>query len=162
MPARIVLGRETQRRLTFGDPSLLLLVPRNYFRWDLRWNFPSGALELISFGARLDRFWDLRSPDIPSRGFLLVFPRWGLPWLFVCKDLNFPRWGFTVLLLSWGTTYISAHATMEDNFDSKKNSFGTTSIQCHIQWKTQQKSYMGLEEGKRLVHRTGSWELPLL
>ena len=79
MPDRIVLGRETQSRFLLGDSSLLSLVPRNYFRWDLRWNFPAGASELIPFGARSDRLWDLQSLEIPSRVFLLVFPRWGLP-----------------------------------------------------------------------------------
>ena len=104
MPAWIVLGSETQRRFLFGDSYLLSLVPRNYFRSDLHWNFPAGTSELIVFGARLDRLWDLQSPEIPSRGFLLVFPRWGLPWFFVREELHFPRWGFTVLFLSWGTT----------------------------------------------------------
>ena len=78
MPDQIVLGRENQRRFPFGGSSLLSMVPWNYFRWDLRWNFPAGALELILFGACSDRFWDLRSPEIPSCEFLLVFPRWGL------------------------------------------------------------------------------------
>ena len=39
-------------------------------------NFPVGALELISFFARSDRFCYLRSAEIPSRVFLLVFPCW--------------------------------------------------------------------------------------
>ena len=60
---------------------------------DLRWNFPAGTLELIPFGASLDRLWDLRFPKIPSRGFLLVFPRWGLLCLFVCGELHFPPLG---------------------------------------------------------------------
>ena len=79
VPARIVLRGETQRIIPFGDSFLLSLVPRNYFRWDLCWNFPAGASELILFGARSDRFWDSQSPEIPSRGFLLVPPCWGLP-----------------------------------------------------------------------------------
>ena len=78
LPTRIVLGRETQRRFPFGDSYLLLLVPRNYFRSDIRCNFPADASDLILFGARSDLFWDSRSPEIPSQGFLLVFPRWGL------------------------------------------------------------------------------------
>ena len=67
------------KEIPFGYSSLLSLVPRNYFRWDICWNFHAGASELILFGARLDRFWDSRSPEIPSLGFLLVFTRWGLP-----------------------------------------------------------------------------------
>ena len=79
VPDRVVLGSETQSILLLGDSSFLSLVPRNYFRWDLRWNFPAGASELIKFGARSDRLWDLQSPEIPSQVFLLVFPCWGLP-----------------------------------------------------------------------------------
>ena len=90
---RLRVGWKTQRRFLFGDSSLLLLVPRNYFRWDLCWNFPAGASELIPFGARSDRLWDLRSPEIPSQGLLPVFPRLGLPWLFVCEELYFPPLG---------------------------------------------------------------------
>ena len=56
MPDRIVLGRETQMDIPFGDSSLLLLVPRNSFRWDPCWNLPGGASELIMFGARSDCF----------------------------------------------------------------------------------------------------------
>ena len=46
---------------------------------DLRWNFPAGASELITFGSRSDCLCDFQSPEIPSRGLLIVFPRWGLP-----------------------------------------------------------------------------------
>ena len=93
MPARIILGRETQRQFHLGNSSLLSLVPHNYFRSDFHWNFPAGASEIIPFGARSDRLWDLQSPEIPSRVFLLVFPRWGLPWLLVRKELHFPTLG---------------------------------------------------------------------
>ena len=51
LPARIVFGCETQMGIPFEDSSSLLLVPRNYFRWDPCWNFPAGALELIPFGS---------------------------------------------------------------------------------------------------------------
>ena len=47
-------------------------------KWYLRWNCPAGTLELIPFGVSSDLLWDLRFLDIPYRGFLLVFPRWGL------------------------------------------------------------------------------------
>ena len=47
-------------------------------RSDIRWYFPAGTLEPIPFGTRSYRFWDLRSPEITSQGFLLVSPRWGL------------------------------------------------------------------------------------
>ena len=79
MPAQIILGRETQMDIPFGGSSLLSLVPWNYFRLDTCWNFPAGALELIPFGARSDRFGYLQSPEIPSGGYLLGFPHWGLP-----------------------------------------------------------------------------------
>ena len=90
VPAQIVLGCETQRRFPFGDSSLLSLVPQDYFRWDLCWNFPAATSELISFGAGLDRLWDSRSLEIPYWGFLFVFPSWGLPWLFVRMEIYFP------------------------------------------------------------------------
>ena len=61
---------------------------------DLRWNCPAGTLELISFGARSDLLWDLQFPEIPSRGFLLDFPHWGLLCLFVCGELNISPLGF--------------------------------------------------------------------
>ena len=40
------------------------------------------------FGASSDLLWDLRFPEIPSRGFLLVLPRWGLLCLFICAELH--------------------------------------------------------------------------
>ena len=101
VPALIVLANETQRRFLFGYSSLLSLVPQNYFRPDLRWNVSAGASELIPFGARSDRLWDLQSPDIPFWVFLLVSLCWVLPWLFVCRELN-----FSILLLSWGNPCI--------------------------------------------------------
>ena len=61
---------------------------------DLRWNLSAGTLELIMFGARSDFLWYLRSPEIPSRGFLLAFPRWGLLCLFVRGELNISLLGF--------------------------------------------------------------------
>ena len=60
---------------------------------DLRWNFPAGTLELIPFCARSDRLWDLRLPEIPLWGFLLLFPRRSLLWLFVHGELHFPPFG---------------------------------------------------------------------
>ena len=50
---------------------------------------------------------DLQSPEIPSRGFLVVLPCWGLIRLLVSGELHFPRWGFPILLLSWGTPSIT-------------------------------------------------------
>ena len=79
VPALIVLGSKIQMGIPFGDSPLILLVPRTYFCWDSCWNFPMGASELIPFVARSDRFCYSRSPDIPSWGFLLVLPCWGLP-----------------------------------------------------------------------------------
>ena len=58
---------------------LAFLLPRTYFRWASCWNIPVGASELTPFVARSDCFCYLRSVEIPSQGFLLVFPRWGLP-----------------------------------------------------------------------------------
>ena len=86
--------------IPFGDSPLLSLVPRTYFRWDSCWNFPAGASELIPFVARSDRFCYSRSVEIPSRGFLLVFPRWGFTLLVsFARNSVFPRRGFTVLLI---------------------------------------------------------------
>ena len=48
---------------------------------------------LFSFGASLGLTWEWKSPDIPSPGFLLVSPRWGLLCLFVCGGLHFPPLG---------------------------------------------------------------------
>ena len=71
---------------------------------NLRWNFPAGTSKLNPFGASSDCPWDLQFPEIPYWGFLLVSPRWGLLFLFIRGELHFPRWGFTILLLSGGTT----------------------------------------------------------
>ena len=79
VPTLILLGRKIQMGLPFGDSPLLLLVPRNYFCSASCWKFPVGASELIPFGARLDCFCYLRSPEITSQGFLLVITHWGLP-----------------------------------------------------------------------------------
>ena len=57
---------------------------------DLCWNCPAGTSQLGLFSAGSDRLWDLRFLDIPSRGFLLVFPRWSLLYLFVRGELYFP------------------------------------------------------------------------
>ena len=82
VPALIVLGRKIQMGIPFGDPPLILLVPRNYFCWYSCWNFPAGTLELIPFGARSDGFF-IRNP----RRFLLGIPP--------C----FPPLGFTLIVL---------------------------------------------------------------
>ena len=71
--------------IPFRDSPLLSLLPRTYFRWDSCWNFPVGASELITFVARSDRFCYSRSAEIPSLGFLLVFPRKGFT-LIVCSQ----------------------------------------------------------------------------
>ena len=70
-------------------------------------SIPAGASELISFGARSDRFWDSRSPEIPSRGFLLFFPVGVYLSFLFARNSIFLRWRFTVLLLSWGTTHLT-------------------------------------------------------
>ena len=75
--------------IPFGDSPLLSLVPRTYFRWDSCWNFPVGALELIPFVARLDRFCYLRSTEIPSQGLLLVLSRWGFTLIFRLQGTQF-------------------------------------------------------------------------
>ena len=75
--------------IPFGYSPLLSLVPRTYFRWASCWNFPVGASELIPFVACSDRFCYSRSAEIPSQGFLLVFP----------------RWGFTLIVRSQGTQF---------------------------------------------------------
>ena len=76
--------------IPFGDSPLLSLVPRSYFRWDYCWNFPMSASELIPFVACSDRFCYLRSTDIPSRGFLLVFPCWGFTLIVCSQGTKFP------------------------------------------------------------------------
>ena len=96
-PARNVLGSENSWRFLLGDSSSILLVPQKliYFgaSLDICWNFTLGTSELIPFGACSDRLWDLQSLNIPSWGFLLVFPCWGLLWLFVHGELHFPPLG---------------------------------------------------------------------
>ena len=79
VPALIVLGRKIQMGIPFGDSHLISLVQQNYFWWGSYWNFPAGASELIPFCVRLDFFCYLRSPEVLSLRFLLVFPHWGLP-----------------------------------------------------------------------------------
>ena len=97
VPARIVLGRETQMEIPFGDSSLLLLVPRNYFCWGTCWNFPASASELIPFGARLDRFCYSQSPEIPFWGFLFVSPLMGFTLIgLFARNSVLPCRGFTV------------------------------------------------------------------
>ena len=75
--------------IPFGDSPLLSLVTQTYFRWDSCWNFPVGASELIPFVARSDRFCYSRSVEIPSRGFLLVFSRWGFTLIFFLQGTQF-------------------------------------------------------------------------
>ena len=79
--------------IPFRDSPLLLLVPRTYFRWYSCWNFTVSTSELIPFVARLDRFCYSRSAEIPSRGFLLVFPRWGFTLIFCLQGTQFPPVG---------------------------------------------------------------------
>ena len=71
---------------------------------DLRCNCPAGTSELINFGAKSDIPWDWIFLDTPYREFLFAFPRWGLLCFPFVGNYIFPRWGFTMLLLSWGTT----------------------------------------------------------
>ena len=61
VPVLIVLRHKIQMGFSFGDSPLLPLVQRNYFCWGSYWNFPVGASELITFGARSDRFCYSRS-----------------------------------------------------------------------------------------------------
>ena len=68
---------------------------------NLRWNCPAGISELIPSGASSDCPWNLLFQEIPSRGFLLVFPCWGLLCLFVRGELHFPPLGVTIILFSW-------------------------------------------------------------
>ena len=90
--------------IPFGDPPFAFSGTADLLPLGFLLEFPVGASELIPFVTHLDCFFYSRSADIPSRGFLLVFPRWGftLTVLFA-KNYVFPRRGFTVLLLSWGT-----------------------------------------------------------
>ena len=100
----IVLGRKIQMGIPFGDSPLISLVRRNHFRWDSCWNLPAGASELITFGARFgslllfviprDSFSGI-PPCFTSLGFTLI--------VSFARNSVFPRRGFTVLLLSWGT-----------------------------------------------------------
>ena len=121
-PGWIVLGSENNpeipsRGFLFVFSGALEIIPFGASS-DLCWNFPAGKLELIPLGASLDRLWDLRSPEIPSQWFLLVFPCWGLLWLFVCGELYFPLLGvyysypflgnYINVCLSWGCSYINA------------------------------------------------------
>ena len=79
---------EFQTLLTRNSPAgTSELIPLGA-NWDIHWNFPAGTSELILVGASLDLLWDLRFLDIPSQGFLLVFPRWDLLCLFVCVELH--------------------------------------------------------------------------
>ena len=79
--------------IPFGDSPLILLVPRTYFLWDSYWNFPVGASELIPFVACSDRFCYSRSVEIPSRVFLLVFPRMGFTLIVSSQGTKFPPVG---------------------------------------------------------------------
>ena len=56
--------------------------------WDLHWNCTAGTLEFIPFVGSLHLHLDLRFPEIPYQGFLLVSPRWGLLCLFVRVELH--------------------------------------------------------------------------
>ena len=65
---------------------------------DLCWNFPDGTLELIPFGANSDIPWDWGFTEIPSRGFLFDFTRWGL----LCLSI---RWELHIYLLRFYYAY---------------------------------------------------------
>ena len=71
----------------------------------LCWNFPSGTSDLLPFSANSDLPWDWRFLVITSQGFLFALPYWGLLWFTFVGNYIFPRWGFTMLIISWGTTY---------------------------------------------------------
>ena len=82
------------------------LKPKFEFQTSLARNYPAGTLELLSFGSNSDFPWDWRSSEILLRDSSLISPV-GVYYasLFVGNYI-FPRWGFTMLLLSWETTYI--------------------------------------------------------
>ena len=111
------------------DSSSLSLVPRNQFLLVpariFVLNFPAGTSELTLFGAWSDRLWDLQSQEIPSWVFFLVFPCWGLLWLFVRGELHSPHWGFTILFLYWGTKSITkgqiSYVPLDPVTDQKKS-----------------------------------------
>ena len=60
---------------------------------DCCWSFTAGTSELIPFSISSDCLWDLWFLEIPSQGFLLVFPHWGLLCLFVRGEIYFPPLG---------------------------------------------------------------------
>ena len=69
--------------------------------------FIAGTSELIPFGSNSDLSWDWGFLEIPYRGFLFASPvgvYYAYPFV---GNYTFPRWGFTKLLLSWGTTSIT-------------------------------------------------------
>ena len=75
---------------------------------------PVGTSEFLPFGANLDPPWDWRFLEILLGYSSLIFPvgvYCDSPLLGNYMNVEmvkqiFPRWGFTMLLLSWGTTYI--------------------------------------------------------
>ena len=73
---------------------------------DLRWNCPADTQELIPFCARLYILLVLRFPDIPYWNSSLFYPVGVYSAYFFMCDFIFPRWGFTIILLSWGTTWM--------------------------------------------------------
>ena len=102
----------------FSGASELILFGTNL---NLCWNCPAGTLELILFVLSSDRLWDLGFLGIPSRDYSL-FPSVGVysDYLFV-ENYIFPRWGFTILILSWGSTSITkrkiAYVTLNPIYD---------------------------------------------
>ena len=70
-------------------------------------NFLAGTSEFCPFGANSDLTCDWIFLDISYWVFLFGFPRWGLLCFPFVGNYIFPRWGFTMILLSWGTASIT-------------------------------------------------------
>ena len=83
-----------------GNPELIPFGANS----DLRWNCPAGTSELPSFGANSGLPWYWRFPEILLEDSSLI-SRVGVYYdsTFVGNYIS-PRLGFSVLLLSWGTT----------------------------------------------------------
>ena len=71
---------------------------------DLRWNCPPLSSELLPLGANFYLPWDWRFPEILIEDSSLIFP-FGIYYASnLVGNYIYPRWGFTMLLLYWGTT----------------------------------------------------------
>ena len=84
----------TSELITFGTNS------------DIPWNFPAGTSELPPFGANSDLPWDWIFLETLLGDYYLLFPVGVYYASTFVGYYIFPRWGFTMLLLYWGTTWI--------------------------------------------------------